>query len=292
MYKIEGLKSKGLFRLKEINDKRKIFNALNEDFFQSYYNNENSLFKKFVLLKNVKVIYFNEDVVGYVWYEKLHNKHYILKSISFIEKAFFQEGTKYFLENFRPGNIFTYNCEKNDFNFSILEALKFMKEEDTLDLLRKVDKIQNIYLPQDISIEKFIAGKHEKLRCKLQNSIFQCANREPITIDDIIFDIKQDYYIEGGSVFIKYMDEYIGYGQLIIDEGEPTIVNFGIIKDYRNKGYADLLLKYIINIVYSLNYFEVKIKVYSENTKALNLYIKNGFKKFKENGIWNYITQK
>ncbi|WP_406541200.1 hypothetical protein [Clostridium ljungdahlii] len=56
-----------------------------------------------------------------------------------------------------------------------------------------------------------------------------------MTLEDIYFDEAQDYYFEKGAIFLKQNDEYIGYGQIVMENDIPVIVNFGILKEFRGK---------------------------------------------------------
>jgi GNAT superfamily N-acetyltransferase len=291
MYKTERFRSKNMSTLKSINEIRRIYNSLNEDFFESYYfSYNNNLLKKLILLSNLNLLKYENKVVGYIWYEKLEKRHFMIKCLSFTEVNHFVNGIYELIKCFKPNTVVSYYCEKNDFNFSNLEKLGFLKEQGTFELIREIPSFDEFEIENNVTFEMFIKGVHESKRCEIQNDIFQSQSREPLTLEDINFDIEQDYYIENGAVFIKYNDEYIGYGQVIMDDGLPTIVNFGIVKNYRNKGYGNILLKHIINLIYSMDYFKCKIKVYNENHNAINLYINNGFKKTKEYYMWNYLT--
>ena len=92
-----------------------------------------------------------------------------------------------------------------------------------------------------------------------------------------------------GSIFIKYNNVVIGYGQIIKEGSIPIIVNFGILKDYRSRGYGKLLLSYLVNILYDKGYGEVRIKVNPDNHIAFRLYSSFGFKKVSECYRWTKI---
>lgn len=63
----------------------------------------------------------------------------------------------------------------------------------------------------------------------------------------------------------------------------------GVIhKDYRNRGYGDILLSNTLKKAEELRFNIVMLKVDMDNTKAIHLYKKNGFKETQryENRIW------
>ena len=57
------------------------------------------------------------------------------------------------------------------------------------------------------------------------------------------------------------------------NNGEITLINFYIDYKYRNLGYGNKLLKYVVN-----KYNYCVLGVFEENKKALNFYINFGFK--------------
>lgn len=236
--------------------------------------------------KQVKIIKFEKNYIGYIWLNKYQKNHYIINSLNISDEKHRLLAGYYLLSKFKHNTFIVYECEKNKFNFDLLEKLGFDKDEGTIELTRPIDENDKISLVQDVSFEVFVKGKHERIRCDLQNSIFTSTNREPLTLEDIYFDEMQDYYCDAGAIFIKFKDEYIGYGQIIEDDGIPFIVNFGIVNLYRNQGYGKLLLKYLINLLLDMNFLEVRIKVDEQNVKAFNLYRSMGFNKMRTYYRW------
>lgn len=132
---------------------------------------------------------------------------------------------------------------------------------------------------EDIFFRHFVEGEDEELRCKIQNSVFYDKSRIPLCPSDISDEEDEDYYINNFGVFICKSDgQAIGYGQVIYSNGEYTIVNLGILKSYRQRGYGEILLKYLIELCYDNSIKYVYIKVERENINALSLYKKLGFK--------------
>ena len=64
---------------------------------------------------------------------------------------------------------------------------------------------------------------------------------------------------------------YISFYQ-VMDEVE--IIKIGIIKSYQRKGYGSFLIKELKK----LNIKKIFLEVSTENVKAINFYLKNGFK--------------
>ena len=90
-------------------------------------------------------------------------------------------------------------------------------------------------------------------------------------------DIQQDYYIEDLSIFIKINNVAIGYGQIIYNRAMYTVVNFGIIKEFRNFGFGKILLNSLIDKAKDMNIDELFIRVEETNYSALKLYNWIGF---------------
>jgi GNAT superfamily N-acetyltransferase len=154
----------------------------------------------------------------------------------------------------------------------------FEKKDGTLILYRDLPESIDFTLNEELEFELMQKGRDEKKRCEIQNKIFQDNNRIPLTLEDIFFDEIQDYYFEKGAVFLKKNDRYIGYGQFIIEKGMPVIVNFGIIKEFRGRGYSRYFLIYILNLIHFNGFNKIIIKVKNSNYIALNLYKSVGFK--------------
>ncbi|MFA9397159.1 MAG: GNAT family N-acetyltransferase [Clostridiaceae bacterium] len=267
---------------KELNNKSYIFNKKNNDFFKTY--DESSFTKRIILKKQVKLLKCSGEISGFIWYEVNNdivtiNSMYVDGNKSELYKEFI---------NLIEAEYFQYYCEKNDINLTILNDIGFTKREGNLVLKKKIENRVKTSPLKDIWIRTLIKGKDEAIRCRIQNEIFDNKNRIPLTINDIYFDEIQDYCIEGGSLFIENRKEVIGYGQIILEHGRVTIVNFGIISNYRGLGYGELFINELINILYNKNCKEVYIKVDSRNIKAYNLYKKVGFNLEKEINLYKF----
>lgn len=77
-----------------------------------------------------------------------------------------------------------------------------------------------------------------------------------------------DEKIIGGCTF--YANDY---------ELEKAFISLlAIHEEYRGNGYASLLLKFIFNKARELGMKTISLEVFSQNTNAKKLYLKNGFK--------------
>lgn len=295
MYNIIRLSKGNIERLKEINYRRNDFNTLNLDFFEIY---EKSNFAQQIFQRrNVKLVLRGDKIVGYIWYTNIDKGKYVINSL-YVDRDIVGADYPYVFKlitlNLKSKNIYIYNCEVNDYNGNMLEKLNFIKGSGTIKMVNNIDKYysyQQCYNNNSkITFKQLEKNKDEKLRCHIQNEIFKSNERVPLTDEDIYFDEIQDYYIDDGAAFIKYMDKYIGYAQYILEDNEPIIVNFGLIDEYRGYGYSKLLLMYMLHLIQQKGYRRVFIKVDCNNVPAINLYKTMKFIVLSEN--YNYILKK
>lgn len=285
MYKWDKLTKSKLKYLEQLNETRSDFNTLNEDYFKIY---DAAGFTEQIFLRNqVKLLKYNEEYAGYIWGRKYKRRHFQILSLS-IYKGFNEAicEKNCLVEAFPRKSNLEYQCEKNNYNFDILERLGFKMGEGVVELKKTINSENPIVNPLEITFESFLRGIHEEKRCSLQNEIFKNNNRDPLSIEDIYYDVTQEYFWDKGSIFLKYRDTYIGYGQIILDDNSPTIVNFGILKEFRSMGYGKLLLTYLLNLLYNNGYGEVKLKVNPDNCQAYSLYLRLGFIKKREYYNW------
>lgn len=280
MFKCVNLKNSNMVNLRELNKNRREFNFLNGDFFLVY---DNSNFAQKIFLKrNVKLLYKNNKCVGYIW-TNVHKNVCHINALNIEKIDSLQEGYSYLINSIKKNPIINYDCENNGYNYNILEGIGFIKTEGTVELSLNLDKwINFIDIPPNINFENPVFHKHEKIRCYIQNEIFKSNSRIPLTVEDIYFDESQKYYMADCSFFIKKETEYIGYGQVIIEKEQPFIVNFGILQNFRGKGYAKILLTHILNTLQSKGFKKVMIRANSLNKVALDLYKNIGFSLYKE----------
>lgn len=284
MYRCKKLNWFNINKFRKLNRENICFDFTKEDFFKVY--NELNIFEKFLYNKNVKLLKCNKEYIGYIWVNNICKNFYKINSMTinssndniFLYKKFF--------ESFKKGTLFEVDC---DFNMSLIE-IGFKEVNKLFEMKVKLEEKYDIELPSKISFKTFEKGEDEDIRCDLQNRIFKTTSRIEIDIDDIVFEEGQKYYLNEGSIFIKYGEKFIGYGQLIKENNKVSIVNFGILDEFRNKGYSKILLKYLLNIAIDNNFKDIYLKCNSNNTKALKLYKDHNFKVEKEFCTWDYIV--
>ena len=76
---------------------------------------------------------------------------------------------------------------------------------------------------------------------------------------------------------------------IILTKNEYTIVNLGILEQYRMNGYGEILLRYLIELCKINSIDDIFIRVEESNEKAINLYSKVGFKKSRSCITWKKL---
>lgn len=297
---LERLSSNNFENFKTLNLERFSKENYDKNFFE-YYENEKFFFKIF-LKKFVKLFTYNKTVIGYIWYEVPVDIPVRVWSL-YVKQEYLDLLSPNILNSFN-NTVLSYETCDDTCNNKMLSKLGFKKVKpsilmsinlknynkeqqtnnlicslkDNNDLLKKINMLYNSNINEvKISIEKVVLKKDEELRCKLQNSIFSASTRAPLEIEDIKNDIEQDYYIEDLSLFLKVNDVAIGYGQIIYNRDMYTVVNFGIIKEFRNYGFGKILLNNLIQKAKNMNINELFIRVEETNYGALKLYNWIGF---------------
>lgn len=277
---IISLRKAGLANFKILNDKRSDFNSMNLDFFD-YYSHAN-LIKKVLYRKSVRILKKEGKSIGYIWERTLGKGLYRIQSLYLDKNSITKENIIKLIGNKNRDYILYYKGQTSILN--ILNDIGFNFRDKTLIL--SIDLKDKFNESKDsITYRRVILGKDEDIRCKIQNKIFNSKNRIPLTIDDIYYDELQKYYYNEGAIFIQLNNQIIGYGQIIIDEGKPYIVNFGISDEYKGLGYGRILLHHLLNQIIDEEFSFCLLKVDKDNTKAVNLYKSTGFKEIEENYI-------
>lgn len=291
MYKCVGLNIRNLDYFRKLNKAKGEFNTLNKDFFKVY--DTCNFAQQMFLRHRVKLLKKDSQYIGYIWTELNDINQYSINALNILQTKNNPKNYteyKYLLDSLKKNCTISYCCEKNNYNFDVLNYMGFHKIEGTLVLYLNIVETKPLIVMDDLEFQILKKGVDEQKRCEIQNEIFKNDARIPLSIEDIYFDEVQTYYFDKGSIFIKKDGNYIGYGQVIIEDDMPVIVNFGILKEYRGKGYSKSLLTYLIKIIKYNGFNKVMIKVKDTNKIALNLYEEIGFKITNEIYNWELET--
>lgn len=286
MYKILKLNKKNMDNFKALSLIQEQFNKENQDFFNKY--KDLSFTRQLFLRQKVRLLHDGKDYTGFIWYEPINNTT-IIKSMFSMEKN--SEPYKTLINSIKSKGSLTYKCTSNDYNFSILQDLGFEKGDGIIEMeltnfnFHKSDAY-NLVDKDKISFRQFRRGLDENLRCNIQNEVFYDKNRVPLTVNDIFYEESQRYYFEKGSVFIYVGEVCVGYGQIIIEDKGPYVVNVGILKKFQGLKYGKMLMEHLLDILEKEGFKEVSIRVKSDNFKALNIYSSLGFIDKKQFFTW------
>lgn len=130
--------------------------------------------------------------------------------------------------------------------------------------IKDANKIDNL-------LTKLIAYEKNNYDNTIENIVVKNFYKNIIVKDDHII-----YLCEDENVIIAYIYTYIN------DKKEAIIDALFVEKEYRNKHIASNLIKLAKAWIKEKNIKNIKINVYSKNKIAKQLYIKLGFKNFKE----------
>ena len=268
---------------------RKLYNEkyqsyiCDKDFFNIY--DEESFLIKYMLRKQVKLFRAENELVGYIWYDESKADCYSSNIYSiYIMDDFIDYFNNRSLDDLKINTLKFDIVENkkiirlmNKLGFGILNKTSLMKLEDYKGFIE---------VEEDVEFKHFSKNCDEKLRCDIQNEIFYDINRNPLSSNDIFEEEEQEYYIDNFSVFLCVKGKYVGYGQIILSSGLYTIVNFGIIEEYRQQGYGQTLLTYLIELCKINNISDLYIRVEKNNYKAVSLYNKIGFREYISYDTW------
>lgn len=281
MFIIEKLSLKNLKYFKYLQDEANNKHANVKDFFQLY--DDQSFIYKYFKRREIKLFRYEGKYVGYIWvkYEHLETPKILSlyvsdKYIDIISKE---------LSTVLQGKKLTFDVIENDTTYNIMNKLKFKLIRST-SLMKMPISNYKFAFDKNVHFKTFTIKEDENLRCFIQNSVFKDNDRIPLVPYDIKREQEEEYYINDLCVFIMIGNIVIGYGQVILKEDFYTIVNIGILEDYRKKGYGEILIKYLIYLCSKRNISYISINVDINNYKAMNLYKKIGFKEYKRITTW------
>ena len=211
MVKILRLQNKFISPFFKLNENRHEFNLLNEDFF-NYYNRAN-FFSKYFLRRKVILLVVSNEIVGYMWYSKIgYKKNNYFINAFYIKEEYINIKGQAIFSVFNKGSNFYFDGKVNEDTANFLEELGFYKKNGTYEMSYILNNPIEEPFSDKVKFIPFQKGKYEKLRCKLQNEIFHQMDRRTLTVKDILIDEMQDYYVGGLVCFVKYENQFVGYG--------------------------------------------------------------------------------
>ncbi len=130
-------------------------------------------------------------------------------------------------------------------------------------------------------------GKIQKISI---DEYHKCSNIWDITKFPHTEEFKEQIINKNRIVYIYKIDnEFIGECNIVFENGEYTIPKRRIYlshlivkKEYRNKGIGSEILKYIIELYKKYGYSEITLGVDCENSGAIHIYEKYGFRIYED----------
>ncbi|KRQ87030.1 putative N-acetyltransferase YycN [Caloramator mitchellensis] len=241
-----------------------------------YYSNFNDNIFSYFITKNIYKIKRRERVVGLIICNFIKREVYFVPTVNI--KIDFNDIYKLLVSNFKGYDFpFVY------YGFDLINSLGI---ENQLAIIKNykimVNNISNLNFInsniENLSVERMKITEQESLRVELQNKIFgNLINRKVLTVSEVIAEEKKKEFLKDLCFFLKYQDKYIGYGQIVINNEGYFLINFGILEEFRGKGYAKLFLSEILKNAKNYGVETLYLKVDNYNLKAIKLYEDLGF---------------
>lgn len=123
------------------------------------------------------------------------------------------------------------------------------------------------------------SGEFDRREIARQNGIFFYGTEEGGSFPEEETTINEVTYM------IEIKGEIIGKIRVEYSDNSAFIYGFGILPDFRGKGYGKAALKKALNLINEKNIYEIELDVECKNDTALNLYKACGFE---EKSVMNY----
>jgi GNAT superfamily N-acetyltransferase len=233
----------------------------------------------YILKKNCFLISLNGKMKGAVIIKKSANILFYIPaasskclsffSLMFILKKYFNLQGFYMDIKYKKLNLNSY---RKYFSFNLVNNYKLMHRS----LCIPFDEIAT--KTSQARIRKLQVGKDEGLRVILQNDIFgNTTGRRDLTIDEVLMEEKKQGFLANMCFILEIGDTPSGYGQIVILENGYSLVNFGIISQYRGCGFGHYFLNCILKECWNAGIKNLYLSVDNENKEALALYVKAHF---------------
>ncbi|MCX7695824.1 MAG: GNAT family N-acetyltransferase [Caloramator sp.] len=238
---------------------KKIFNlSLIDVFFSSSY---------FIIDNTIKGIKKNNRYYIYIKGSNTSVENLVNSITTYYNNTKFYLEIKYIKSNIDTNNISNKCIIQKNFKTMEMDLNKYLN-------FFSFDKYS------DINVLNIDINKNMDLRIDIQNSIFNSNDRKrrPIDKNYLYKELNSRYFLKDYCYMLYKNNRPIGYGQVIKDNSLYYLVNFGIIEEYRGRGYAYLFLNYILNDIKRKKEIKLlQLNVDNNNICAINLYKKVGF---------------
>ncbi|WP_291578424.1 GNAT family N-acetyltransferase [Clostridium sp. UBA6640] len=188
--------------------------------------------------------------------------------------------------------IFIYIDQKNEDMSEILTALQFKLGIYSFTMIREDKEVSKATFPEGFELRIFKENRDEVGWCKVRNIGF--PEDPPRTPENVClyWESYPQCHLEGGMMLLYYNEEPIGTIRASVESetGEAyTYISVVCVNpEYRGKGLGRNLLRAAIDYGRSKGMSKAMLCVDIENESALNLYLREGFTKYKARVEYEY----
>jgi mycothiol synthase len=166
----------------------------------------------------------------------------------------------------------------------VLQSLSFNIERYSFGLVRDELDIPEVSFSQDFRIGTFEAGKDEAAWCEVINLAFANISGSDIQRTPEMINMEEDDgHLEDGAMILYHKEIPIGTIRVTSElENEITyafISSLCVKPEYQGMGLGRSLLRSALRYGRSKGMPRAMLSVNAENDKALELYIKEGFRR-------------
>lgn len=231
-----------------------------------------------LLLKGkVYIIDSNKGIAGFFivdkdkrdisYIPKTDNQISFFKILYIIEKKLGAKGYTFSID-YKGKSIREY---EKYFNIEVVKDIKIM-------YLNLHNYDINVEIPDNVIIRRMRIGGEEPLRVELQNKIFShIKNRKNLTINQVLEEENNPDFIENMCFILEINGIPAGYGQIHFNNQEYTLVNFGVIPEYRGMNYGIYFISSLLKSCIEAGIKNLYLTVDNSNLSAIELYKRVGF---------------
>jgi len=149
----------------------------------------------------------------------------------------------------------------------------------------RMKRVSNVIPERINSISLRRAEKHDGKEIVRQNSIYFNDSEEVNDVSEIEKALNENTYM------VELNENIIGKINIEYSDESAFICGFGILPDFRGKGYGKAALKEALYLISEKNIYTVELDVECKNSTALNLYKECGFVEKSIMNYYKYSTQ-
>lgn len=229
---------------------------------------------------NEFLCYENDMLAAYIGLCNFSGKTYEINGMTHPDirrrglfKALFDEAVR---ECNDSGKILLLSDAKSESGIAFIETIGSRYEFCEYRMSMSNNKLAD----DDHTIELRKAEKSDIEEIRKQDNIYFNDNENDVDEDDDSYELT--YIIEKENVSVgKIRVEYI--------DDKAFIYGFGILPDFRRKGYGKSAFHKMLQLIYNNGITNVELDVDSNNMTALNLYKSFGFKEISVMNYYHYL---